>query len=749
MAGKKIGEAFLRVRPDLGDFTKEATPKATEAGKKTGQAFGSSFGATVKGLAGLAAGGAILSFFKSAIDEQRESIKIGQLTAAVLKSTGGAAKLTAKDVGDLAGRLSDLAGVDDEVIQSAENVLLTFTNIRNEVGKGNDVFDQATAAALDMSVALGQDLQSSVIQLGKALNDPVKGITALQRVGVSFTAEQREQIAAMVDAGHTMEAQKVILAELTKEFGGAAAAAASPADKARVAWGNFQEAVGAKLLPTLDNLLSFGVKNQAWLIPLVGAVAKLGVVVGTVVVAEKAWNVVQSVVNSHLNTTAGRVKRTAFALGGLLTVLSVLKSATAVDISPQIDAVTTGLADWATTGKLAGESARLFGADAGKLDEAFKQLANDARGNSIQLWLEGIVPGIDHIDDSATKMTERVKAMDSALAQLVQSGNGQQATDILTAIADRTGISIEKLKELLPEYAGAAEVAAKGTTKLAASAVVAAVAGKTLAQVWDELNGKMLTSDEVMLAAHKSVDDVRDAFKEGTKSIAGNSEAALENRIALEKAGRAAQDAAQDYLDNGGSAKGAAKILKDFKDEAIKATGATGNNAKAVKTLADELFRLPEVVNVRVNVDVDAHATSRIRAALDRATRGFASGGLVDFRSFAAGGLEQHVAQIVRAGTTRVWNEPETGGEAYIPLALSKRARSTAVLSEIARRFGMALVPVNIPHSTVAAPAAGPARASGAWGGGGVHVEHLHVTAYTDRFSLAQIQQELALLGAH
>lgn len=59
---------------------------------------------------------------------------------------------------------------------------------------------------------------------------------------------------------------------------------------------------------------------------------------------------------------------------------------------------------------------------------------------------------------------------------------------------------------------------------------------------------------------------------------------------------------------------------------------------------------------------------------------------------FANGGVENHVAQIARPSSMlRVWAEPETGGEAYIPLASSKRARSTAILDDVARRFGYSL----------------------------------------------------------
>lgn len=61
------------------------------------------------------------------------------------------------------------------------------------------------------------------------------------------------------------------------------------------------------------------------------------------------------------------------------------------------------------------------------------------------------------------------------------------------------------------------------------------------------------------------------------------------------------------------------------------------------------------------------------------------------FKFFADGGTENHVAQIAPAGTMRVWAEPETGGEAYIPLAESKRGRSTSILSEVAEQFGYRL----------------------------------------------------------
>ena len=184
-----------------------------------------------------------------AVGAFEESEAISKRTANVLKTTGGAANVTAAQISNLATSLSKKSGIDDEAIQSGENLLLTFTNVRNEVGKGNDVFTQATKTAVDMSAALGQDLKSSNIQLGKALNDPIKGITALSRVGVSFTAQQKEQIKTLTESGNRLGAQKIILKELGREFGGAAEASATSSGKMKVALGNVQEAVGKAVAP--------------------------------------------------------------------------------------------------------------------------------------------------------------------------------------------------------------------------------------------------------------------------------------------------------------------------------------------------------------------------------------------------------------------------------------------------------------------------------------------------------------------
>lgn len=216
---------------------------------------------SVRGAA-LATGAALFGVahaLSASVDEAREAERVGKVTEARLKSTGHAANVTAKGIGKLATAISKKTGVDDEAIQSGENLLLTFTKIRNEQGKGNRIFTRATSTITDMAAAMagtneGLDLKSATIQVGKALNDPIKGVSALGKVGVSFTEQQKEQIKTLVESGKTLEAQKMILGELRTEFGGTAQAQATMGDKVSVAWGNIQEQLGTSLLPLIDEV---------------------------------------------------------------------------------------------------------------------------------------------------------------------------------------------------------------------------------------------------------------------------------------------------------------------------------------------------------------------------------------------------------------------------------------------------------------------------------------------------------------
>jgi hypothetical protein len=203
---------------------------------------------------------------KNSVSAYTESELVTKQLETVLKSTGGVAGVTKDAVLDLASALQQTTNFEDDAIVSADNLLLTFTNI------GKDIFPQATETMLDMSQALGQDLKSSAIQLGKALQDPILGVTALRRVGVNFNQAQTEVIKNLVNTGRAAEAQQLILKELNVEFGGSAKAARDTFGGAVISLknniGDLQENIGMYITmagrPFVENANNIVKSISAW-----------------------------------------------------------------------------------------------------------------------------------------------------------------------------------------------------------------------------------------------------------------------------------------------------------------------------------------------------------------------------------------------------------------------------------------------------------------------------------------------------
>lgn len=249
----------------------------TNATDASGMSFGRLVGAI--GLGNIAANAAssamfaLEGFLKGTVSAAAESQSIQAQLGAVLKSTGEAAGVTADMANNLALKLSNLTTFSDEQVTSGENLMLTFTHV------SKDVFPAAMQAALDVSQALGTDLQSAVLHLGKALNNPATGLLMLTRIGVSFTEQQKEQIKTLAEAGKTMDAQKLILQQLSKEYGGSAAAAADTYEGKVKQLDNslheVQKNIGNAVLPALDLFVTDAVsatqsvgeatsKNDTW-----------------------------------------------------------------------------------------------------------------------------------------------------------------------------------------------------------------------------------------------------------------------------------------------------------------------------------------------------------------------------------------------------------------------------------------------------------------------------------------------------
>jgi hypothetical protein len=225
--------------------------------------FKKSFGAI--GVAGAAAFGAVTAAIVSGTKSLSEFERLNKRTEALIRATGNAAGLTAKELINFSEALDLKTLADRNQIIGAVNAMQTFKSVQG------DVFKRSIELSEDLAEVLGVDLRSQTIQLGKALEDPIRGLSALRRVGVTFTESEQDQIKALVEANKQYEAQSKILDAIAGQVGGAGEAAAGglagQLDTLSVRWRELKESMAATdlavkgimaindVLETMTNLL--------------------------------------------------------------------------------------------------------------------------------------------------------------------------------------------------------------------------------------------------------------------------------------------------------------------------------------------------------------------------------------------------------------------------------------------------------------------------------------------------------------
>lgn len=240
-----IGALRVVLGMDVAEFeegskrAQSSMDKLAQRAEKLGEAIGAAF--VVDKIGGFAA---------QAIKEFGAAENAIRSVEAAIKSSGGTAGFTSQELAKMAAKLQSISTFgDDDILNKVTANLLTFGNV---VGP---VFDKAQLSILNLSARLGQDLQSSTIMVGKALNNPIEGLSSLARVGVKFTDAQKDMIKSLVASNKVMDAQKIILDELEKEFGGQAEAIANTTQgkltQAANAFGDAMEVVGSLLAPVV------------------------------------------------------------------------------------------------------------------------------------------------------------------------------------------------------------------------------------------------------------------------------------------------------------------------------------------------------------------------------------------------------------------------------------------------------------------------------------------------------------------
>jgi hypothetical protein len=251
-------------------------------------------------LAGLAAAG------KKFIDAGEKSATANAALENVTRSMG----LFGNDTAQVTDRLLKYAeataratGIDNLSIKATQTKLMTFAELGKTAGTVGGAFDRATQAAIDLAAAGFGSAESNAVQLGKALQDPIKGVTALAKSGVTFTAQEKEKIKALVESNKMLEAQEIVLEAIEKQVGGTALATANDTDKMREAFAQAGQSIGRALLPFLQKLTpllakvaDFAAQNRKVIVVLGFAVAGLATSILALNAAMKVYKATQMVV---------------------------------------------------------------------------------------------------------------------------------------------------------------------------------------------------------------------------------------------------------------------------------------------------------------------------------------------------------------------------------------------------------------------------------------------------------------------
>lgn len=187
---------------------KEMQKTASAAGDRMKNAF-------VGVFAGLSAGAVLTKFTQESIAAQNEQAQL----AAALRSTGEAAGFGIDRLNAMAEgmALKSTFGAGD--INTAQARLLSYTGVVGEQ------FPRALQAAIDMATRLGTDVPAAAEAVGKALDSPKDGLSALSKQGFRFTEDQKALVERLQETGRTAEAQSIVLTALESAYGGAAEAA--------------------------------------------------------------------------------------------------------------------------------------------------------------------------------------------------------------------------------------------------------------------------------------------------------------------------------------------------------------------------------------------------------------------------------------------------------------------------------------------------------------------------------------------
>lgn len=389
------------------------------------------------------------NFISATVEANQVQAQLG----AAIASTGGAAGRSIGQLNAHAAALQKITNYGDEVINSAQGILLTFTRIRG------DQFNDATEAVLNVATAMNTDLKSAAIQVGKALNDPAQGMDALTRSGITFTESQKEMIKQLAASGDMIGAQTIILKELETQFGGSAWAARDELGGAlqslRNAWGDLFE-----LGRERSEVLRLAIEK------LITAISDPAFV-----------NLVQTIGVGLVQAFANLIEKVADLASAYPNVNALIQNSAAIAIQAggAIRGMTAEITGLAEAIRLIGEGEFLKARDAWNRGQAeFIRIQEDTKRRYDAVWAEP-VPGtaigtkgdrLDIVDPfkAATPAVEdlggALETVNDNLAELSGGagggvgGSASAAKDAITGVGDAARDAVDAMQGMTRSFLG-------------------------------------------------------------------------------------------------------------------------------------------------------------------------------------------------------------------------------------------------------------------------------------------------------
>lgn len=428
-----------------------------------------------------------------------------------------------------------------------------------------------------------------------------------------------------------------------------------------------------------------------------------------------------------LETTSKWAGRAAIAFAALQVASIAINAALGKDLNPQLDALGLGLERWVKSGEIGGEAARLLGKD-------FENLAYDLGtidsgfwtdfGNGIAGAVEGMTGLGSVAEQSLQHAKERLQAIDGALTQLVEGGKGELAAQIFSRLAEegaKQGVSVNELKAALPGYAaaletgaGAAQKAADGTAAVGDAAGDAADQLKEMKDAFDALFGSQMDIDRATIAYREGIAALNKELRDGARDIRLNTEEGLANRTAVLDQIDVIKNMRDARIQHGMSLDDAnAKYKTDI--EGLRAQmRAAGYTETQINELTAAYLAVPDLVSTIIKTK-DEEARNKLTSwkkeirGLDGkvvtvtvrlTTKGDVKVPGGTLTKDAKGGIHHAAKGLIAgggiaptsAGPLIVFNEPETGGEGFLPRKGIPRQRGLDLLATMASWYQASVI---------------------------------------------------------